>query len=61
MTIKEMRCLLEVSRADFSRMYKIPVRTLEDWESGRRKCPDYVMHLLERCVIVDKQETKNHE
>lgn len=24
----------------------IPTRTIEDWEAGRRKCPDYVENLV---------------
>lgn len=56
MTVREMRELLGLSRAAFSRIYKIPVRTLEDWEAGRRKCPDYVLHLLGRCVKEDKKK-----
>ena len=46
MTIQEMRALMNMSRARFSREYQIPIRTLENWESGARKAPDYVLHLL---------------
>ncbi len=53
MTISEMRKRLNVSRAEFSRKYNIPVRTLENWESGKSKCPDYVRQLLERAVLED--------
>lgn len=53
MTISEMRERLKVSRAEFSRMYNIPIRTLENWESGKSKCPDYVRQLLERAVLED--------
>lgn len=56
MNITEMRNLLNVTRAEFSRLYSIPVRTLEDWESGRRKCPEYVLNLLERAVRADAAE-----
>lgn len=55
MTVKEMREYLSVSRAVFSRTYKIPVRTLEDWESGKRNPPEYVLYLLEKAVIFDKE------
>lgn len=55
MTVKEMRDLLNVSRAEFSRRYEIPVRTLENWESGSRECPSYVLKLLERAVKEDAQ------
>lgn len=55
MTIKELRDLLSVSRAEFSRRYGIPSRTLEDWEKGKRTPPPYVLTLLERVVTEDKQ------
>ena len=49
----EIRGLLGVSRAEFSRRYKIPVRTLEDWDSGKRVPPEWTMELLERVVRED--------
>lgn len=55
-TISEMRKLLGLSRAAFSRLYKIPIRTLENWEAGINTPPDYVMYLLERAV---KEDFKN--
>lgn len=56
MTTKELREHLNVSRAEFSRRYNIPVRTLENWESGRSQCPDYVAQLLERAVKEDVEK-----
>jgi len=62
MSIEEMRMLLcgsdgfPMSRASFSRLYKIPIRTLENWEHGKRVPPDYVMYLLERLVMIDKDK-----
>lgn len=53
MTIKEIREKSGMNRAEFSRKYNIPVRTLEDWESQKRKCPEYVSELLERVVSED--------
>lgn len=53
MTIKEIREKSGLSRAEFSRRYNIPVRTLEDWESNKRKCPEYVTELLCRSVSED--------
>lgn len=62
MTIKEMRiCLggeMPLSKAEFSRRYKIPLRTLEDWEAGKRTPPEYVIYLLERAVITDSCKGK---
>lgn len=47
MTIKEIRDSLGISRAEFSRRYHIPLRTLDDWEKERRTPPPYVLELLE--------------
>lgn len=53
MGIKEIRERAGMSRAEFSRKYDIPVRTLENWESGSRKCSPYIEKLLERVVVED--------
>lgn len=53
MTTVEIRGLLNISRAEFSRRYKIPIRTLEDWDAGKRKPPDWALYLLERVVRHD--------
>jgi hypothetical protein len=37
----------EVSRAEFSRRYGIPVRTLQDWDLGNRSAPEYVKLLID--------------
>lgn len=37
----------EVSRAEFSRQYAIPVRTLEDWDTEKRSAPAYVKLMLD--------------
>ena len=52
--IKSIRDMLGISRAEFSRQYHIPIRTLEAWEWGKRIPPDYVLELLERVVRYDK-------
>ena len=56
MTINEIVEFSGLSKAAFSRLYKIPIRTLEDWASGRRlPRNDYVFYLLERVVRYDKE------
>ena len=45
-----MRNYIGVSRAEFSRRYRIPLRTLESWEAGVRTPPEYVLDLLEESV-----------
>lgn len=53
MTINEIRQITGFSRAEFSRRYHIPERTLDDWEKERRTPPGYVLELLERAVKDD--------
>ena len=55
MELKEMRKLLGLSQAAFGEKYNIPARTIQDWESGRRQAPVYVLELLERAVIEDSK------
>lgn len=51
---ERIRKILGVSRAEFSRRYNIPVRTLENWDAGIQNPPAYVLELLERVVTEDK-------
>ena len=45
-TIKELRERAGMSRKEFSKHTGIPVRTLEDWEAGRRTPPEYIPRLI---------------
>ena len=60
-TINEIRTSSGMSRAEFSRTYGIPVRTLEDWESERRQCPRYICQLLDRAVTEDQKSFKIYQ
>ena|SRR5699024_1494815 len=44
--IKEIRERLGFSRIQFSRNFCIPNRTVENWEYGNNRCPDYVKTFL---------------
>lgn len=45
-TLKGIREMLNMNRTQFSRYMDIPLRTLEEWEAGRRQMPDYVLRLI---------------
>ena len=47
MTFKELRRLSGMTQQRFSEYFGIPKRTVEDWERGARKCPAYLMALME--------------
>lgn len=44
--IRELRESIGMNRRQFSEHTGIPIRTLEDWEAGRRTPPEYVPRLL---------------
>lgn len=45
-SLKKLRELTGLNRKEFSEEQGIPLRTVEDWEAGRRKMPDYLLRLL---------------
>lgn len=59
-SISDLRSLIGLSRSEFSRRYGVPIRTLEDWEAGRRTPPEYVISLLERVVKEDIKKEENN-
>lgn len=48
--LSKRRCwpllLLGLNRTEFSQYIGIPLRTLEEWEAGRRQMPEYVLRLI---------------
>ena len=55
---ERIRRMTGMSRAEFSKTYDIPVRTLENWDSGKGNPPEYVLELLERVVKEDMNMKK---
>ena len=53
MNIREMRAELGDTQSEFAERYRIPFRTIQNWETGVRKPPAYVVNLLERQVKED--------
>ena len=50
-TIKELRQQSGMTQKDFSEYFGIPKRTIEDWDRGARKCPEYLIALMEYKLI----------
>lgn len=58
MTIKEAREAKGISRVELSRRLGIPKRTLENWDAGSRRPPEWVERLIvEKIENMDKEET----
>ena len=44
--LKNIRNKFGLTQKEFSRFFNIPLRTIENWESGKRRPPDYVFNLI---------------
>lgn len=57
MKIKDLRISSRMTQKQFAEYFNIPVRTIEDWEAGRRKPPEYVAELIR--YKIEKEEDMN--
>ena len=60
MNIEEARKARGMSRKDVSRKLGIPYRSLENWEKGLSKCPDYVEELKRGTVVFEGEDFERH-
>lgn len=51
--IRNARKRAGLTQKQLSIKYNIPLRSIEDWETNKHKCPDYVTNLLLRCMALD--------
>lgn len=60
MNLKEARTCAGLTQAEMSERFEIPKRTIENWETGKRKCPVYVEKLivekLEEIIMLKSEE-----
>ncbi|MBQ6431644.1 MAG: helix-turn-helix domain-containing protein [Oscillospiraceae bacterium] len=53
MNLREMRTQLGDTQSEFAARYNIPFRTVQNWETGLRKPPEYILKLLESRIRED--------
>ena len=53
MDIREMRTRLGDTQSAFAARYNIPFRTVQNWETGLRRPPEYMLELLNKRVAED--------
>ena len=58
--LKKTRENLGMNRTEFSHYIGIPLRTLEEWEAGRRQTPDYVLRLITYYTKMEQLLAKNN-
>lgn len=52
--IKALRESYGLSRAQFSKLFSIPARTVFSWEAGERSCPVYVFSMINDLLEVKR-------
>ena len=46
MTVRELRKQLNLTQTEFGALFGIPLGTIQNWEYGRYKAPDYVVNMM---------------
>ena len=63
--IRRLREQTGMTRKDFSIHIGIPLRTIEDWEAGRRRPPEYIPRLIEYQLkyeeLIEKKYKENSD
>ena len=62
----ELRESTGMTRKEFCEYFEIPYRTVQDWELGNRKMPDYLLRLMGYKIrmeqgIKDGKELENNK
>ena len=55
MTILELRQKTGLSQSQFAKYFHLNVRTVQTWEQGTRKTPDYVIWLITRVIELEEK------
>ncbi len=50
MRIKKLRKQTKLTQTKFGELFGIPLRTIQEWESGERKPPEYVIDMIEELL-----------
>ena len=59
--IKELRESTGMNRKEFCEYFKIPYRTMSEWERDGRHAPDYLIRLLDYYIQVEMLKNDRKE
>lgn len=54
--IKRIRSKTGLTQTEFAKKFGIPKRTIENWEAGSRKCPSYLLALINEKVESEQKK-----
>lgn len=55
-TLIELRDSTGMSRKEFAEYFGIPYRTVQEWELGNRKMPQYLLRLMIYKIRMEKEQ-----
>lgn len=61
LTFKELREQSGMNMKRFAEHFGIPYRTVQNWEAGVNKCPDYLLNLMKFKLDHDRMESERKE
>lgn len=53
--LKELRSSTGMNRREFAEYFDIPYRTVQEWELGNRKMPEYLLRLMAYKIRVENE------
>ena len=56
MTIKDICIKYDFNQTELAKRFGIPLRTVQDWHSGRRTPPDYVVNMMVEILAFEQKE-----
>lgn len=51
----ELRLSQFMSRQEFAELINVSINTYRSWETGRRKCPDFVISMIEKIIELNEK------
>lgn len=52
----ELRSSTGMSRREFAEYFEIPYRTVQEWELGNRKMPEYLFRLMAYKIQIENEK-----
>ena len=53
--LKELRKELRLSQAKFAEKFGVPVRTIQDWEYGKREVRSYIVDMMHKIIELENK------
>lgn len=52
----ELRESTGMNRREFAEYFEIPYRTIQEWELGNRRMPEYLLRLMEYKIRIENEK-----